>query len=86
MCYYILSGLVEVKYDINNGLFGDFVVVEKFYDCEIIYMYVVGEYFGFVLGDGREFDFFLLDSIWSVEVIEFLWVDCDWFYSFVKWV
>lgn len=83
MCYYILSGLVEVKYVINNDVFGVYMVV-KVNDCEINYIYVVGEYFGFVLGDGREFDYLLLDNIWIMEVIEFLWVYCECFYSVIK--
>lgn len=78
LCYYILNGLVEVKYEINNGVFGSYnecLLVDNLKDCEISYIYVVGEYFGFVFGDGFEFDYFLLDKIKIIEVSEFLWVD-----------
>lgn len=57
-CYYILSGSVEAKYDINNGSSGDPAAAEKSYDCEITYTHVAGEYLGLVSGDGREFESF----------------------------
>lgn len=83
-CYYILSGSVEAKYDINNGSSGDPAAAEKSYDCEITYTHVAGEYLGLVSGDGREFDLPPPDSIRSAEVTEFLRVDRDRFHSSVK--
>lgn len=82
-CYYILSGSVEAKYTINNGV-TEARAAEKSNDCEINYTHVAGEYLGLVSGDGREFDYPPPDNIRTMEVSEFLRVDRDQFHDAVK--
>lgn len=87
-CYYILSGSVEAKYAINNGVAASVsearAMDEKSNDCEINYTHVAGEYLGLVSGDGREFDYPPPDNIRAMEVSEFLRVDREQFHSAVK--
>ena len=82
-CYYILSGSVEVKYAINNGVSGA-QTTAKANDCEINYTHVAGEYLGLVSGDGREFDYPPPDNIRTMEVTEFLRVDRERFHSAIR--
>ena len=84
-CYYILSGSVEAKYAINNGVFGQGErAVENSNDCEINYTHVAGEYLGLVSGDGQEYDYPPPDNIQTIEVSEFLRVDREQFHREVK--
>lgn len=84
-CYYILSGSVEAKYAINNGVFSHSErSLGSSKDCDITYAHVAGEYLGLVSGDGQEFDYPPPDNIRTMEVSEFLRVDRDQFHRAVR--